>query len=270
MAKIPSAPSPSRFATVWVRELERAVRAVSGSTRVTRAQAERIGEDDPARRVYRDNVLNYLDAHGYNSVRLDRLFDSARRHAQSEGERVAGGNNRVSLTEARRMALDLRDDFRVLRGRAPEGAAAPSSPSAREVLAPLDDAIGALAEWWDSGDNGVNVTSSALVGAATLDEALGRATQLEPWTAGESNVTLAPEVGADAVAAFVLRAESTLDAFRDEEHPEVRAFGAAVSGAFGGLEDVRFATGRAFGGLYLLGKTADGYAVVTVQAYRDA
>jgi hypothetical protein len=46
-------------------------------------------------------------------------------------------------------------------------------------------------------------------------------------------------------------------------------FADAVKSAFAGLSDVRIASGADLGGTYLLGKTTNGWAVMTVQAYSD-
>jgi hypothetical protein len=269
MAKIRTAPTPEKFATVWSGELEKAVRSVAGRTRVTRAQAERIGDDDPQQRIYRDNVLNYLDAHDINSTRIERLIDSGYRHALREGERVAGANNRISLTEARGMALDLRDDFRVLRGRAPLEPEPNAAPSSQEVFDALAAPIATLGEWWESGDNGVNVSAAAFAGAETIEAAFASAPAHVPWTVNERNLEMLDARDADAIAQFNQFAQDALNGFMEDARPEVPAFMRSVAEIFGPLSEVRLGYGHDLGGAYLFGKTSDGYTMLNVQPYRD-
>ena len=42
-----ASPTPKQFASAWHKGLKKAVLEVSSPTRITKAQAERIGEDDP-------------------------------------------------------------------------------------------------------------------------------------------------------------------------------------------------------------------------------
>lgn len=243
---------------------------VSGSTRITKAQAERIGESNPKQAIYRDNVLNYLAARNVGSTSLSRLFASGYKHALSEGERVQGPNKKISLTEARKLANDLVDDFFVLRGKAPPSAGS-TLPASSAVVGALTGSINALGTFWESGDNGVNVTVSALPGAHSLAEALAAAVQNPdtPWTHAESPLLLSTISGQDAVAAFASESKDALNNFDSTKGEEIDAFAAALPAAFAGISDIRSATGKDLGGLYLVGKTADNYVLVTVQPYAD-
>jgi hypothetical protein len=140
---IASAPSPKTFATKWSKEFARAVRSEATGGRLTTVQAARIGESDPSLAPYRDNAVNYLKAHHQKTVSVDKLIGSGYRHALSEGTRVAGSNGKISLVEARRMAADLRDDFRILRGKsatpAPQGLADRIAASVSGAIYPSDD-----------------------------------------------------------------------------------------------------------------------------------
>jgi len=265
-----ASPTPKQFASAWQKGLKTAVLEVASPTRITKAQAERIGEDDPQQAIYRDNVLNYLAARHVGSTKLDRLFTAGYTHALSEGERVQGLNKKISLAEARKMATDLVDDFFVLRGKSPTPAPV-SLPTAADIQGALASAVLAISPYWDSGDNGVNVTVSALPNAHSLGKALIDAPQNPdtPWTSAETKLILSTLKGADAVTTFAAEAKDTMDNFSADFGAETSAFAAALSASFAGLTDVRSATGEDLGGLYLLGKTADAYVLVTVQRYSD-
>lgn len=265
-----ASPTPKQFASAWHKGLKKAVLEVSSPTRITKAQAERIGEDDPQQAIYRDNVLNYLAARHVGSTKLDRLFAAGYSHALGEGERVQGPNKKISLAEARKMATDLVDDFYVLRGKGP--APAPVSlPTTADIQDALAVAVQAVSPYWDSGDNGVNVTVSALPGAHSLGKALLDLPHNPdtPWTAAETKLTLSNLKGADAVAAFAAEAKDAMDNFSSDFAAETTGFAQALTASFAGLSDVRSATGQDLGGRYLLGKTADSYVVVIVQPYSD-
>ena len=129
----------------------------------------------------------------------------------------------------------------------------------------------AVSPYWDSGDNGVNVTVSALPGAHSLGKALLDLPHNPdtPWTAAETKLTLSNLKGADAVAAFAAEAKDAMDNFSSDFAAETTGFAQALTASFAGLSDVRSATGQDLGGRYLLGKTADSYVVVIVQPYSD-
>lgn len=270
MAKIRTAPTPEEFATTWSQGLGDAARSVARRGRVTRAQAERIGEDRPALRMYRDNVLNFLDLRDANSVSLNVLVDSGYRYALAEGERVKGRNNKISLNEAQGMALDLRDDFRILRGRAPlPSDPEPNLPSTAATTAALEGPVNNLSDWHDSGDNGVNVSVHALPGIESIEDAMALLRGQEPWFAAEAHAELEPLRGPQAVAAFCATARADLEAFFEEPRREPAEFAQAVTDIFARLDDARLVTGQDLGGTFLFGRTADGWTLVASQPYRD-
>lgn len=156
------------------------------------------------------------------------------------------------------------------------GGSTAAVPTSAALANALQGPVASVAAWWDSGDNGVNVSVVTVGRAATWDAALAKITQDPgvPWTHAETRATL-EDISNDvtepqaAVAAFVEEARSTLESFRDDEPDAVAGFVAGVTAALAGLAEVRLATGRDLGGQYLIGKTANGYVGVTVQAYSD-
>lgn len=173
----------------------------------------------------------------------------------------------------RRKVLDTR--AALLAGTA--GVLAPRGGTGRlgttaQIVSALSGPVAGLGTWWESGDNGVNVSVSVLKGKRTLQQALEKVVKdpAAPWTWSETNLNLEPAKGAKAIEAFQGEAESTLEAFKDDGPTEVQDFVDAVAASFAPLSLVRFASGGDLGGHYLLGKASDGYVAVVVQGYRDA
>lgn len=156
---------------------------------------------------------------------------------------------------------------------------APYNPLGRsgpEAVAELAAPVRDLQAWCESGDNGVNVTTSDLPGVPTFDEALQKLRRHAdtPWTWNESNLTAHDEPRDVAVQNFVASVKATLSSQAPESlgataDEMIEAFTTKVTDIFAALEDVHRVTGADLGGDYIIGKTRDGYVGAVVQAYSD-
>jgi hypothetical protein len=118
MPAIKYAPTPEQFAKVWTAHFAAAVREGAGKDgRLSMKEAQRINERIDALKLWGDNAVNFLEHTGQKSVRLNKLIASGYNYAIANADKVDGKSGTVSLVEARKMALDLQDDFSYLRGR---------------------------------------------------------------------------------------------------------------------------------------------------------
>ncbi len=118
MPALTFAPTPERFAKTWTQHFAAAVRACAGKDgRLSRSEAKKIAGLNGSLKLWSDNAVNFLEHTDQKTVSVEKLIGSGYNYAYANAAKVAGRGNTVSLTEARRMALDLRDDFAYLRGK---------------------------------------------------------------------------------------------------------------------------------------------------------
>jgi hypothetical protein len=195
--------------------------------------------------------------------------------ARGKGNLTEAEANRIMDPALRSRVLDVRtalmsggDTGTVTDPSTPAG----TRPTTARVLLDVGGAVNALAAFWDSGDNGVNVTVGKLAGSRTMAQALQAVTQdaATPWTHAEASFTVGDPRGAEAINAFCSDAQSTLEDWNPDAHADVQAFVDAAKATFGRLSDVRIASGQDLGGSYLVGKTKDGFVALVCQKYTDA
>ncbi|MFO0598449.1 MAG: hypothetical protein U0228_24300 [Myxococcaceae bacterium] len=152
----------------------------------------------------------------------------------------------------------------------PPGPPDTSTGAAAAVVAAVNDTLPGLDPFHESGDHGVNVSIrkvpglslTAVLNKVTLDPAA-------PWTQGEKHLELLPGTGVANIDAFNSLAREAHEAERDDMPDAITAFTDAVTAQFKGLSELRLARGNDLGGVYLIGKAADGYVCVVSQAWHD-
>ena len=115
--RLPSAPTPKNFADTWVKEiLEPAVQSLAGADgQIERADLEGANLEGIAA-FAEDNLQNVFAARrDVSSLGVDALLEAGRRYAFSRGTAAAGGDGRISQSDAAQLPADLRSDFDYLR-----------------------------------------------------------------------------------------------------------------------------------------------------------
>ncbi|MCC6624608.1 MAG: hypothetical protein IT385_25390 [Deltaproteobacteria bacterium] len=163
--------------------------------------------------------------------------------------------------------------------------ALPAGMSAAAVIAALQPSLGTesprargeIEVFNESGDHGVNTFADALPGAKDIDDAVAMAKdRWARWGFSHWEMEVDDQGSADAIEGFLaaargLYAEEDLEPA--EVDPIIDAFAERVQRTFGSLSDVRLVTGATVdferGGVYLFGKTTDGWVALAVRQYRD-
>lgn len=111
-------PTPTEVADAWVDAFGDSIRDAAGADgRLTRAEARKIDRRSDAGWMASDNAVNWLKFSGQKTVSAEKLIRKIHDYVERKAEKVAGGNNKVSLVEARKLPADLRADFFFLRGK---------------------------------------------------------------------------------------------------------------------------------------------------------
>lgn len=175
---------------------------------------------------------------------------------KGKGALSAAEADKILDPSLRKKVLDVRAEL--------TGGATPTKPTAAQIVAQLADAIGGIASWHDSGDNGVESGVTAHAGVKSLTQAVAALS-----TGWGGDLTLGPAKDKAAIDSFLGSATaSLLDFTEGEGQAEVDGFSAAVRSAFESLSGVRSAS-TSDGGSFLIAKAKDVYVSVRVQPYSD-
>ena len=160
-----TAPTPQKLADAWTRGFAAAVRDAAGKDkRLSKSEGKKVREP------YADNVKNWFKATGQSSVSIEKVIGSGHAYAEATGIRVAGADGRISLKDAAKLPVDLKNEYFQLRGKAPASAA--TAPAALAKAATLDALASAALE-------AESAVEGAFEDGAHINVRRARATNLE-------------------------------------------------------------------------------------------
>lgn len=111
-----SAPTVKAFTKEWTARFEAAIKSASGRDgRLSRVEASRLKERTGSAGLFSDSAVKLIDSFGQKSVSVNKLVDVARVEVERAARLAAGPDGRLSLTDAKKLPVDLRDDFKWLR-----------------------------------------------------------------------------------------------------------------------------------------------------------
>ena len=126
-APLDSAPGARRFADTWSQYFAAAIREAAGKDgRLTRSEAAKLAARCDVNGLFGDNAVNWLQSAGQQSVSAEKLIGLGWAYAAATGGVAAGADGRISLADAAKLPLDLRDDYAWLRGKLDRNCAPPA------------------------------------------------------------------------------------------------------------------------------------------------
>ncbi len=142
-----SAPTVKAFTQEWTTRFEAALKLAAGRDgRVSRTEAKRLAERTDSNGLFSDSAVKMLDSFGQQSASVNKLVDVARIEVERAAKLAAGPDGKLSLADANKLPVDLRDDFKWLRTSGVEPKqytdAELQAVVKREVLAYLDSGRG--------------------------------------------------------------------------------------------------------------------------------
>ncbi len=147
MPRIPTTPSPTKFAQTWSQDFKEAVKKAAGKDgRLSVSEAKKLATGTDAEKLFADNASNYFTTTGKKTVSVDVIAREMQAYAQRAAEIAAGPDKKVSLADGQKLPNDLKEDFFFLRGKATP-ATTPTTPGTSDVarlrteLAALTDGL---------------------------------------------------------------------------------------------------------------------------------
>jgi hypothetical protein len=104
------------FTQEWTTRFEAAIKSAAGRDgRLSRTEARRLGERTDSAGLFSDSAVKLIDSFGTQSASVNKLVDVARVEVERAAKLAAGPDGRLSLADAKKLPIDLRDDFKWLR-----------------------------------------------------------------------------------------------------------------------------------------------------------